>query len=42
MAYLRVLDGATEVATHRRDWDHGRRIEADHLLASFSSDAAPA
>ena len=34
--HVRVLDGATEVAAHRRAWDHGQRIEAPAHLAALT------
>lgn len=36
--HVRVLDGATEVAAHRRDWDHGQRIEAPAHLAALTQE----
>jgi hypothetical protein len=33
---VRVLDGVTEVAAHRRDWDHGQRIEDPAHLAALT------
>jgi hypothetical protein len=35
---VRVLDGTTEVAAHRRDWDHGQRIEDPAHLAALTRD----
>src|SRR2546428_9746312 len=33
---VRVLDGATEVAAHRRAWDHAQRIEEPAHLAALA------
>ena len=35
---VRVLDGTTAVATHRRAWDHGQRVEDPAHLAALTQD----
>jgi len=36
--HVRVLDGTAEVAAHRRDWDHGQRIEVPAHLAALTQE----
>jgi transposase len=40
--WVRVLDGATELARHRRSWDRHAQIEIEAMCSAWSMPSAPA